>query len=110
MAKAPTGPKGQRPHLEWFDDTPKKPRSGRGPSAAEKRAERMRVRPLAGALPRPVRLRPNRPQPAKAAGLGAKIPRSLIAGSRIRLPRRLIVSSTAKPSKRSTLASRMAPR
>ncbi len=106
MAKPAKGaPKGQRPHLEWFDDSPPKRRAGRASSPAEKRAERARVRPLAGALPRPVRVRPNPPRPAKAAGLGGGVARSLVDRSRIRLPRRLVIPLPPKRP-RQTLGSR----
>jgi hypothetical protein len=109
MAKARRLATAKPPHLPWFDDTPKKTRARRGPTPAEKRAARPRVRPLASALPRPVRARPQPAQPVKSAGLQARPLRTLIGRPRIEVPRRLAIAPLSRV-RHARLAAWFAPR
>jgi hypothetical protein len=91
MAKRGRAGSTRPPHLPWFDDAPKPTRGRRGPTPAEKRAARPRVRALASALPRPIQTRAKPPKPVKSAGLQARSLHTLIGRARLQVPRRLAI-------------------
>jgi hypothetical protein len=91
MAKRARAGPSRPPHVPWFDDAPKPSRGRRGPTPAESRAARLRVRALASALPRPIQTRAKPPKPIKSAGLQARSLHSLIGRARLQVPRRLAI-------------------